>query len=56
MWEGLTKKLGRKNKKNKISSPSAFSDTRGRGPFPSARTRQPLPRVPEKALGEEFFF
>jgi hypothetical protein len=42
MWEGLTKKWGKKNKKN--GSPSAKVGTRGRGPSPSAR---------DKALGEE---
>jgi len=39
MWEGLTKKMRqKKTKKNKNTSPSVFPGTRGRGPFPSART------------------
>jgi len=47
MWEGIRKKLGQKNKKNKKTSPSAFLGSRGRASSPSARTA---------ALGEASFF
>jgi hypothetical protein len=45
MWEGLTNKMGQKNKKNKKWFPECrICSTRGRGPSPSAM---------DKVLGEE---
>ena len=51
----------KKQKKNKISSPSVFPDTRGRGPFPSARIghsgkRLPSPSAREDTQGRIFVF
>ena len=47
MWEGFTKKLGRKNKKKTKFLPQVPSLALG---------EEVLSRVPGKALGEEFFF
>jgi hypothetical protein len=59
MWEGLTKKWGKKNIKIKNSSPSANKSTRGRGPSLSARDgalgeESPSPSA-SMALGEALF-
>ena len=57
MWEGLTKKWGKKKK----SSPSAFPGTRQRGPLPSAMTRHSgkpasLPSARVRHSAKQFFF
>ena len=59
MWEGLTKKMRKKTKKTK-SLPRVPSLALGEGSlFPEcpvlALGKGPLPRVPGKTLGEEFF-
>jgi len=60
MWEGIRKKLGQKNKKNKKTSPSAFLGSRGRASSPSARTAalgeaSIFPECQDSALGKELF-